>query len=116
MYVAAVQEARPQICKAPAQVASKLAEKGWLPDVIVSSDSTRTRQTLATMAEAHPAFQDAATLFRGSLYTVAALDGQTRKHLQVWRHPTARRASLLLTLASESAPASNLFGGCLPCV
>ncbi|CAK0787456.1 hypothetical protein CVIRNUC_010676 [Coccomyxa viridis] len=64
------------------EVAAKLAERGWLPDVIVSSDSTRTKQTLAMMAEAHPAFQEAATLFRGSLYTVAALDGQTRKHLQ----------------------------------
>ena len=65
------------------QVAEKLAEKGWLPDLIVSSDSTRTKQTLDTMAEAHPAFSQADTLFRGSLYTVAALDGQTRKHLQV---------------------------------
>ena len=65
------------------QVAEKLAEKGWLPDLIVSSDSTRTKQTLDTMAEAHPAFSQADTLFRGSLYTVAALDGQTQKHLQV---------------------------------
>ncbi len=65
------------------QVAARLAEKGWLPDLIVSSNSTRTKQTLDTMAEAHPAFSEADTLFRGSLYTVAALDGQTRKHLQV---------------------------------
>ena len=69
------------------QVAERLAEQGWLPDLIVSSDSTRTKQTLDTMAEAHPAFSQADTLFRGSLYTVAALDGQTRKHLQV--SPTA---------------------------
>ena len=65
------------------QVAEKLAERGWLPDLIVSSDSTRTKQTLETMADAHPAFAAADTLLRGSLYTVAALDGQTRKHLQV---------------------------------
>jgi phosphohistidine phosphatase SixA len=65
------------------QVAEKLAERGWLPDLIVSSDSTRTKQTLETMANAHPAFATADALLRGSLYTVAALDGQTRKHLQV---------------------------------
>lgn len=65
------------------QVAEKLAERGWLPDLIVSSDSTRTKQTLEIMADAHPAFATADTLLRGSLYTVAALDGQTRKHLQV---------------------------------
>ena len=100
---------------APAQVAAKLAERGWLPDVIVSSDSTRTKQTLAMMADAHPAFREAATLFRGSLYTVAALDGQTRKHLQVCGHIAACRTSLSLTLATESAPASRLFIGCLPC-
>lgn len=74
------------------QVAEKLAEKGWLPDLIVSSDSTRTKQTLDTMAEAHPAFSQADTLFRGSLYTVAALDGQTRKHLQVCTLPDVRKA------------------------
>ena len=74
------------------QVAEKLAEKGWLPDLIVSSDSTRTKQTLDTMAEAHPAFSQADTLFRGSLYTVAALDGQTRKHLQVSTLPDVRKA------------------------
>lgn len=105
-----MQEAWNQSCNAPAQVAAKLAERGWLPDVIVSSDSTRTKQTLAMMAEAHPAFQEAATLFRGSLYTVAALDGQTRKHLQVCGHPTACRASLPLSLASE--PALGLWTGC----
>ena len=92
---------------APAQVAAKLAERGWLPDVIVSSDSTRTKQTLAMMAEAHPAFREAATLFRGSLYTVAALDGQTRKHLQVCRRITVFRASLSVSLASEAALASR---------
>ena len=86
MCVPAVQEAWHDSRNAPTQVAVKLAERGWLPDVIVSSDSTRTKQTLATMAEAHPAFREAATLFRGSLYTVAALDGQTRKHLQVCGH------------------------------
>ena len=71
------------LCEHGMQVAEKLAERGWLPDLIVSSDSTRTKQTLEIMADAHPAFATADTLLRGSLYTVAALDGQTRKHLQV---------------------------------
>jgi polyadenylate-binding protein len=63
-------------------VAEKLAERGWVPDLIMSSDSTRTRQTLATMIEAVAGFGEADAHFRGSLYTVAALDGQMRKHLQ----------------------------------
>ncbi|EIE24497.1 phosphoglycerate mutase-like protein [Coccomyxa subellipsoidea C-169] len=64
------------------EVAQKLAERGWLPDLIMSSDSSRTRQTLSTMAAAVAAFGEAVTHFRGSLYTVAALDGQLRQHLQ----------------------------------
>ncbi|BDA42868.1 Uncharacterized protein At3g52155, chloroplastic [Coccomyxa sp. Obi] len=64
------------------EVAQKLAERGWLPDLIMSSDSSRTRQTLSTMAEAVATFGTADTHFRGSLYTVAALDGQLRSHLQ----------------------------------
>ena len=64
------------------QVARKLAQRGFLPDLILSSDSARTRQTLGAMADAEPAFGEAATSFRGSLYTVAALDGQTLRHLQ----------------------------------
>ncbi len=35
-----------------AQVAEKLAAHGFVPELIVSSDSTRTRQTLDVMAEA----------------------------------------------------------------
>ena len=67
------------------QVARKLAQRGFLPDLILSSDSARTRQTLGAMADAEPAFGEAATSFRGSLYTVAALDGQTLRHLQACR-------------------------------
>lgn len=66
-----------------AQVAQKLAERGWLPDLIMCSDSSRTRQTLTTMANAVATFGSVDTHFRGSLYTVAALDGQLRSHLQV---------------------------------
>ena len=48
----------------------------------MSSNSLRTRQTLQAMAEAAAAFGAAETHLLGSLYTVAALDGQTLKHLQ----------------------------------
>lgn len=65
------------------QVAEMLAERGWVPDLIMSSDSMRTRQTLDTMIDAVAAFGAADAQFRGSLYTMAALDGQLRKHLQV---------------------------------
>ncbi len=32
-----------------AQVAEQLAARGWLPDLILCSDSTRTKQTLQSM-------------------------------------------------------------------
>jgi hypothetical protein len=51
----------------------------------MSSNSLRTRQTLQAMAEAAAAFGAAETHLLGSLYTVAALDGQTLKHLQARR-------------------------------
>lgn len=68
--------------KAAAQTAQMLREKGWLPEVVMSSNSARTRQTLDAMRDAVGAFRQAKTHFRGSLYTIAALDGMTRKHLQ----------------------------------
>lgn len=68
--------------KAAQQTAQMLHEKGWLPEVVMSSNSERTRQTLEAMREAVDAFRHAETHFRGSLYTIAALDGMTRKHLQ----------------------------------
>ncbi|KAK9824993.1 hypothetical protein WJX81_006015 [Elliptochloris bilobata] len=63
-------------------VAEKLASRGWLPDLIMSSNSLRTRQTLQAMSAAVASFGAAETHLLGSLYTVAALDGQTLKHLQ----------------------------------
>ena len=78
------------------QVAEKLASRGWLPDLIMSSNSLRTRQTLQAMAEAVAAFGAAETHLLGSLYTVAALDGQTLKHLQARGHALFGTASLLV--------------------
>jgi phosphohistidine phosphatase SixA len=76
-----------------AQVARKLAQRGFLPELILSSDSARTRQTLGAMADAEPGFASAAACFRGSLYTVAALDGQTLRHLQA-RLPACARITI----------------------
>jgi len=64
------------------QVAEQLAARGWLPDLILCSDSTRTQQTLFAMQAAVGALQNVRTLMRSDLYTVAALDGHTRKHLE----------------------------------
>lgn len=39
------------------QTAQMLHEKGWLPEVVMSSNSERTRQTLEAMREAVDAFR-----------------------------------------------------------
>lgn len=68
--------------EAAARVAQELHDRGWVPDLIVCSNAMRTKQTLETMRDAVKGFAEAEALFLGSLYTVAALDGQTRRHLQ----------------------------------
>jgi hypothetical protein len=111
------------------QVAQQLADLGWVADLVICSDSMRTRQTLEAMQEARVGLEVGAVKFplsrhttssdsalfsqssrapagalesvtigacylpcwlqsakvhlRGDLYTIAALDGQTRSHLQV---------------------------------
>jgi phosphohistidine phosphatase len=72
-------------------VASHLRDNAWLPDLLLCSNSKRTRQTVEAMADAVPAFGDADSHFLGTLYTVAALDGMTRGHL-------AMRVRLVLSL------------------
>jgi phosphohistidine phosphatase SixA len=68
--------------QAAQQVAQQLADLGWVADLVICSDSTRTRQTLEAMQEARIGLEDARVHLRGDLYTIAALDGQTRSHLQ----------------------------------
>eukprot|EP00878_Enallax_costatus_P003990 GHUV01004213.1.p1 GENE.GHUV01004213.1~~GHUV01004213.1.p1 ORF type:complete len:230 (+),score=55.38 GHUV01004213.1:387-1076(+) len=63
-------------------IAKRLLELGWIPDLIIASNSKRTKQTLDIMAEAAATFSTADAHFLGSLYTVAALDGQTKHHLE----------------------------------
>lgn len=65
-----------------AKVALKLQELGWIPQLILSSDATRTRETLEIMQEQVPGFQDAEVYFISSFYSIAAMDGQTAEHLQ----------------------------------
>ncbi|KAK1425938.1 hypothetical protein QVD17_21303 [Tagetes erecta] len=64
------------------QVTYKLQHLGWIPQLILSSDATRTRQTLKIMQEHVHALLEAETHFISSFYSVAAMDGQTAHHLQ----------------------------------
>ncbi len=70
-------------CLGGLQVAKQLRELGWVPDVVICSNALRTRQTYDVLRDEIPELADADAHFLGSLYTVAALDGQTRAHLQV---------------------------------
>ena len=51
------------------QVALKLCELNWLPDLIIASNARRTRQTLDHMAEAVSRLGEVDAHFLGSLYT-----------------------------------------------
>ncbi|GJP38178.1 hypothetical protein CLOM_g22632 [Closterium sp. NIES-68] len=62
-------------------IAKKLARLGWTPSLILCSDATRTRETLDIMREAEDGFAEAEARFLGSFYSVAAMDGQTARHL-----------------------------------
>ncbi|KIY93249.1 hypothetical protein MNEG_14713 [Monoraphidium neglectum] len=63
-------------------IARRLRELGWAPDLIIASNSRRTKMTLDVMAEADDRLAEVDAHYLGSLYTVAALDGQTRSHLE----------------------------------
>ncbi|KAI5065968.1 hypothetical protein GOP47_0018592 [Adiantum capillus-veneris] len=67
---------------ASASLGSKLQLVGWLPDLILCSDSVRTRETLDVMKEHVPEFRNVEVHFLGSFYSVAAMDGHTAEHLQ----------------------------------
>ncbi|GKF40342.1 histidine phosphatase superfamily protein [Tanacetum coccineum] len=64
------------------QVSHKLHQLGWIPQLILSSDAARTRQTLQIMQNHVRAFLEAEVHFISSFYSVAAMDGQTAHHLQ----------------------------------
>ncbi|XP_050226992.1 uncharacterized protein At3g52155, chloroplastic [Mercurialis annua] len=60
----------------------KLQQLGWIPQLILSSDAKRTRETLQLMQQRVPAFLNAQVHFISSFYSIAAMDGQTAYHLQ----------------------------------
>ncbi|XP_073156470.1 uncharacterized protein At3g52155, chloroplastic isoform X3 [Henckelia pumila] len=64
------------------KLSQKLKEMGWIPELILSSDAQRTRETLKIMQEQVQGFLEAKVHFISSFYSVAAMDGQTAEHLQ----------------------------------
>ncbi|KAF9618339.1 hypothetical protein IFM89_000974 [Coptis chinensis] len=63
-------------------VSRKLQERGWLPQLILSSNAARTRETLKIMQEEVQGLLEAEVHFLSSFYSIAAMDGQTAEHLQ----------------------------------
>lgn len=63
-------------------VAHKLQQLGWIPELILCSDAVRTRETLKILQEQVRGFLEAEVHFISSFYSIAALDGQTAEHLQ----------------------------------
>lgn len=64
-------------------VAGHLRDLGWLPDLLLCSNSKRTKQTVEAMADVTTVFSDVDVHYLGTLYTIAALDGMTKSHLSM---------------------------------
>ncbi|CAN4089945.1 unnamed protein product [Withania somnifera] len=64
------------------KLSQNLLKLGWIPQLILSSDALRTRETLKIMQEQVQAFLEAEVRFISSFYSVAAMDGQTAEHLR----------------------------------
>ncbi|KAL5972319.1 hypothetical protein ACLOJK_041572 [Asimina triloba] len=65
-----------------AKVSRKLQQMGWVPELILSSDAVRTKETLQIMQENARGFLEAEVYFIASFYSIAAMDGQTAEHLE----------------------------------
>jgi phosphohistidine phosphatase SixA len=66
-----------------ASLCENLVEAGWAtPDLVLCSASVRSRETLDELTKVHPPVGAAETLFLGSLYHFAAMDGVTADHLR----------------------------------
>ncbi|WOL17233.1 hypothetical protein Cni_G26022 [Canna indica] len=63
-------------------ISIKLQQIGWIPELILLSDATRTKETLQIMQEHAQGFSEAEVYFVPSFYSIAAMDGQTAEHLQ----------------------------------
>uniref|UniRef100_A0A5B7BIE1 Phosphoglycerate mutase family protein n=1 Tax=Davidia involucrata TaxID=16924 RepID=A0A5B7BIE1_DAVIN len=64
------------------KVSHDLQQLGWIPELILSSDAVRTKETLRIMQEQVRGFLEAEVHFIPSFYSIAAMDGQTAEHLQ----------------------------------
>ncbi|KAL4627959.1 hypothetical protein ACB092_05G204000 [Castanea dentata] len=65
-----------------ARVSHKLQQLGWIPELILSSNAFRTRETLKIMQGQVRGFLEAEVHFFSSFYSIAAMDGQTADHIQ----------------------------------
>ncbi|GJM99746.1 hypothetical protein PR202_ga16875 [Eleusine coracana subsp. coracana] len=63
-------------------VSDKLQEMGWIPELVLCSDATRTKETLKILQEHVQGLSEAVVHFIPSFYSIAAMDGQTAEHLQ----------------------------------
>uniref|UniRef100_A0A0D9XC42 Phosphoglycerate mutase family protein n=1 Tax=Leersia perrieri TaxID=77586 RepID=A0A0D9XC42_9ORYZ len=63
-------------------VSNKLQQMGWLPELVLCSDATRTKETLKILQEHVKGLSEAIVHFIPSFYSIAAMDGQTAEHLQ----------------------------------
>ncbi|CAB4275563.1 unnamed protein product [Prunus armeniaca] len=64
------------------KVSHKLQQLGWIPQLILSSNAVRTRETLTIMQQQVRGFLEAEVHYISSFYSIAAMDGQTAEHLQ----------------------------------
>lgn len=69
-------------CREASELARLLVAKGWIPDIVLASNARRSKQTLEEMGGVMEALADADSHLYGSLYTINALDGQTRQHIE----------------------------------
>jgi phosphohistidine phosphatase len=63
------------------RVAEKIRALGWIPDIVMSSNSLRSKQTFEGMKSVIEEMNIADLHFLGSLYTESQLDGHTLPHL-----------------------------------
>ncbi|KAK8913990.1 hypothetical protein KSP39_PZI024108 [Platanthera zijinensis] len=63
-------------------ISRRLQQMGWIPELILSSDANRTKETLKVMQEYAKEISLAEVHFIPSFYSIASMDGQTAEHLQ----------------------------------
>lgn len=96
------------------RIADRLAEVGWRPELVVSSDSTRTRQTWLLM---QPRFSDTDVRFTPNLYLcdtvdllgeVAALPSSVRTALLLGHNPGWEEAVEEMTGSAVTMTTANV--------